>query len=92
MTSAARNSSPSCKTSAEVDDVKKDGGKLERIQRRSTRMIRGFADMTYDGKLKELDLFSLETRSLSSDMITVFSNVLKKLYKTGADQMFYISS
>lgn len=55
-------------------------------------MIRGFADMTYDGKLKELDLFSLETRSLSSDRITVFSNVLKKLYKMGADQMFYTSS
>lgn len=48
--------------------------------------------MTYDEKLKELDLFSLETRSLSSDMITVFSRVFKKLYKMGADQMFYASS
>lgn len=75
MTSAARNNSPSCKTSAEVGDIKKDGGKLERIQRRSTRMIRGFANMTYEEKLKELDLFSLETRSLSKDMITVFSCV-----------------
>lgn len=75
MTSAARNNSPSCKTSAEVGDIKKDGGKLERIQRRSTRMIRGFANMTYEEKLKELHLFSLETRSLSRDMITVFSYV-----------------
>lgn len=79
MISAARNDSPSCKTSAEVGDIKKDGGKLERIQRRSTRMIRGFANMTYEEKLKELDLFSLETRSLSRDIITVSSYVLKKV-------------
>lgn len=42
-------------------------------------MIRGFANMTYEEKLKELDLFSLETRSLSRDIITVSSYVLKKV-------------
>lgn len=52
---------------------------MERIQRRSTRMIRGFANMTYEEKLKVLDLFSLETRSLSRNMIIVFSYALKKL-------------
>lgn len=62
MTSAARTNSRSCKTSAEVGDINKDGGKLERFQRRSTRMIRGFSNMTYEEKLKELDLFCLEKK------------------------------
>lgn len=46
---------------------------MERIQKRSTRMIRGFSNMTYEEKLKVLDLFGLETRSLSRNMIIVFS-------------------
>lgn len=35
--------------------------------------------MTYEEKFKVLDLFGLETRSLSRNMIIVFSYVLKKL-------------
>lgn len=44
---------------------------MERFQRRSTRMIRGFSNMTYEEKLKELDFFCLEKRRLSRDMIIV---------------------
>lgn len=35
-------------------------------------MIRGFSNMTYEEKLKELDSFCLEKRRLSRDMIIVF--------------------
>ena len=41
---------------------KKDVEKLERVQRRAMRMIKGLENMTYEGTLKELDFFSLEKR------------------------------
>ena len=43
--------------------------KLERIQRRWTREIRGFESLSYSERLRRLDLFSVKGRLLRADMI-----------------------
>ena len=44
---------------------------LEKVQRRATRMIAGFENKSYDVRLKELGMFSVERRFLRGDMIQV---------------------
>ena len=54
---------------------KKDIDKLERIQRRATKMIPELRDLSYESRLLKCGLTTLETRRLRGDQIEVFKIV-----------------
>ena len=54
---------------------KKDIDKLERIQRRATKMIPELRDLSYESRLLQCGLTTLENRRLRGDQIEVFKIV-----------------
>ncbi|KFQ19100.1 hypothetical protein N331_05119, partial [Merops nubicus] len=71
-------------------DLLKDVDLLERVQRRAMRMIQGLEQLSYEDRLRELGLFSLEKRRLRGGLIVAFQ-YLRGPYKKAGEGLFRIS-
>ena len=60
---------------------------MERVQRRFTRMLPGLENKSYEARLAELGLFSLEHRRMRGDLIEVYK-IMRGIDRVDSQYLF----
>ena len=70
--------------------MRKDIDKLERVQRRATRLISEISQLSYEERLQQSRLTTLETRRIRGDQIEVFK-IMHGYERLNKDMFFRIT-
>ena len=68
-----------------ISDIKK----VENVQRRATKLIPGFQNKSYENRLKELNLYSMEYRRQRGDMIQVYK-IINQMDRLDVSDFFQV--
>ena len=69
----------------------KDQNMLERVRRRATKLISALCNLSYEERLKQLDMFTLHKRRIRGDMIEVFK-ILNTVDKINPEVFFEMNN